>query len=153
GRRRGPGHASRVTRLPPRERGLARRRNGARPGVTRSPFLTALTLVAVVLAMVLEMIDITIVNVALPNIQGNLGVDIDQATFIITGYIVANVVIVPLTPWLQSRFGTRNYFATSIAIFTCASAMCGLSGSLSALVFWRIVQGVGGGGLISTSQT
>jgi DHA2 family multidrug resistance protein len=119
----------------------------------RSPFLTALTLVAVVLAMVLEMIDITIVNVALPNIQGNLGVDIDQATFIVTGYIVANVVIVPLTPWLQSRFGTRNYFASSIAIFTVASAMCGLSGSLSALVFWRIVQGIGGGGLISTSQT
>ena len=119
----------------------------------RSPLLMSLTLVAVVLAMVLEMIDITIVNVALPNIQGNLGVDIDQATFIITGYIIANVVVVPLTPWLQARFGTRNYFAGSIALFTFASAMCGLSNSLEALVFWRIVQGVGGGGLISTSQT
>jgi len=119
----------------------------------RSRIATAFTLVAVVLAMVLEMIDITIVNVALPNIQGNLGVDIDQATFIVTGYIVANVVVVPLTPWLQARFGTRNYFAASIALFTFASAMCGLSNSLGALVFWRIVQGAGGGGLISTSQT
>jgi DHA2 family multidrug resistance protein len=112
-----------------------------------------LTLVAVVLAMILEMVDITIVNVALPQIQGNLGVDIDQATYVVTGYIIANVVVVPLTPWLQARFGTRNYFAGSIALFTFASAMCGLSASLNALVFWRIVQGAGGGGLISTSQT
>jgi MFS transporter, DHA2 family, multidrug resistance protein len=126
---------------------------GAALMASRSGIVTALTLTAVVLAMVLEMIDITIVNVALPNIQGNLGVDIDQATFIITGYIIANVVVVPLTPWLQARFGTRNYFAGSIALFTFASAMCGLSNSLEALVFWRIVQGVGGGGLISTSQT
>jgi len=63
------------------------------------------------------------------------------------------VVVVPLTPWLQARFGTRNYFAGSIGLFTFASVMCGLSGSLNALVFWRVVQGLGGGGLISTSQT
>ncbi len=127
--------------------------SGAEMMASRSKIATIFTLVAVVLAMVLEMIDITIVNVALPNIQGNLGVDIDQATFIITGYIIANVVVVPLTPLIQARFGTRNYFAASIALFTFASAMCGLSNSLEALVFWRIVQGVGGGGLISTSQT
>jgi DHA2 family multidrug resistance protein len=113
----------------------------------------AFSLVGVVLAMILEILDITIVNVALPQIQGNLGVEIDQATYIITGYIVANVVVVPLTPWLQARFGTRNYYVASIAIFTAASAMCGLSSSLFTLVFWRIVQGLGGGGLISSSQT
>jgi len=120
---------------------------------SRSRLATALSLVAVVLAMILEMVDITIVNVALPQIQGNLGVDIDQATYVVTGYIIANVVVVPLTPWLQARFGTRNYFAGSIGLFTFASVMCGLSGSLNALVFWRVVQGLGGGGLISTSQT
>lgn len=125
----------------------------ADPLAARSPLATVLCLIAVVLAMILEMVDITIVNVALPQIQGNLGVDLDQATFIVTGYIVANVVVVPLTPWLQARFGTRNYFAGSIALFTFASVMCGLSSSLGALVVWRIVQGLGGGGLISTSQT
>ena len=85
--------------------------------------------------------------------KGTSASTIDQATFIVTGYIVANVIVVPLTPWLQARFGTRNYFATSIALFTFASVMCGVSSSFGALVFWRIVQGLGGGGLISTSQT
>lgn len=114
---------------------------------------SALSLLAVVLAMILEILDITIVNVALPQIMGNLGVEIDEATYIVTGYIVANVVVVPLTPWLQARFGTRNYYVASILIFTGASTMCGLSSSFGALVFWRIVQGLGGGGLISSSQT
>jgi DHA2 family multidrug resistance protein len=114
---------------------------------------SALSLVAVILAMILEILDITIVNVALPQIQGNLGVQIDEATYVVTAYIVANVVVVPLTPWLQARFGTRNYYVASILIFTSASAMCGLSGSFATLVLWRIIQGLGGGGLISSSQT
>ncbi|HVA29077.1 MAG TPA: DHA2 family efflux MFS transporter permease subunit [Candidatus Baltobacteraceae bacterium] len=108
--------------------------------------------IAVIAATLLEIVDTTIVNVALPNIQGNLGVPIDQGAWIITGYIVANVVVIPLTPWLAARFGRRQYFFASIVIFTIASLMCGLSGSFGSLVFWRIVQGLGGGGLISTSQ-
>ncbi len=108
--------------------------------------------VAVIAATLLEIIDTTIVNVALPNIQGNFGVAVDQAAWIVTGYIIANVVVIPITPWLAARFGRRQYFFASIVIFTTASLMCGFSGSFSQLVFWRIVQGLGGGGLISTSQ-
>jgi len=107
---------------------------------------------AIVTATLLEIVDVTIVNVALPNIQGNFGASVDQAAWIGTGYIIANVIVIPLTPWLQRRFGRRQYYAASIAIFLAASVMCGLSGSLEQLVFWRIVQGLGGGGLISTSQ-
>ena len=112
----------------------------------------AIVSVAVIAATLLEIIDTTIVNVALPNIQGNFGVPVDQGAWVVTGYIVANVVVIPLTPWLAARFGRRQYFFASIVIFTIASLMCGLSGSFGDLVFWRIVQGLGGGGLISTSQ-
>lgn len=112
----------------------------------------ALVAVGVILATLLEMIDTTIVNVALPNIQGNLGATIDEGAYIVTGYIIANVIVVPLTPWLQARFGLKRYYLASILIFTGASVMCGLSGAFSELVLWRIVQGLGGG-LISTSQT
>ncbi|HET9029587.1 MAG TPA: DHA2 family efflux MFS transporter permease subunit [Candidatus Aquilonibacter sp.] len=108
--------------------------------------------VGVIAATLLEIIDTTIVNVALPNIQGNFGVPVDQGAWIVTGYIIANVVVIPITPWLAARFGRRQYFFASIVIFTIASLMCGLSGSFGDLVFWRIVQGLGGGGLISTSQ-
>jgi DHA2 family multidrug resistance protein len=107
---------------------------------------------AVIAATLLEIIDTTIVNVALPNIQGNFGVPVDQGAWIVTGYIIANVVVIPLTPWLAARFGRRQYFFASIVIFTIASLMCGLAGGFGSLVFWRIVQGLGGGGLISTSQ-
>ena len=112
----------------------------------------AIVSVAVITATLLEIIDTTIVNVALPNIQGNFGVPIDQAAWIVTGYIIANVIVIPITPWLAERFGRRQYFFASIVIFTIASLMCGLAGSFGQLVFWRIVQGLGGGGLISTSQ-
>lgn len=107
---------------------------------------------AVIAATLLEVIDTTIVNVALPNIQGNFGVPVDQGAWIVTGYIVANVVVIPITPWLAARFGRRQYFFASIVIFTVASLMCALAGSFGQLVFWRIMQGLGGGGLISTSQ-
>jgi MFS transporter, DHA2 family, multidrug resistance protein len=112
----------------------------------------ALITLAIVTATLLEIVDVTIVNVALPNIEGNFGASIDQAAWIGTGYIIANVIVIPITPWLQRRFGRRQYYAASIALFLIASIMCGLSGSLETLIFWRIVQGVGGGGLISTSQ-
>ncbi len=112
----------------------------------------ALVTVAIVTATLLEIVDVTIVNVALPNIEGNFGASVDQAAWIGTGYIIANVIVIPLTPWLQRRFGRKQYYAASIGLFTFASVMCGLSGSLEELVFWRLVQGLGGGGLLSTSQ-
>ncbi len=107
---------------------------------------------AVIAATLLEIVDITIVNVSLPNIQGNFGVGIDLSAWIVTGYIIANVIVIPITPWLAARFGRRQYFFASIVIFTFASLMCGLSGSLGQLILWRVVQGLGGGALIATSQ-
>ena len=112
----------------------------------------AIVSIAVIAATLLEIIDTTIVNVALPNIQGNFGVPVDQGAWIVTGYIIANVVVIPITPWLAARFGRRQYFFASIVIFTIASLLCGLAGNFEQLVFARILQGIGGGGLISTSQ-
>lgn len=106
----------------------------------------------VMMAPLMETIDSSIVNVALPTLQGNLGATLDQAAWVITGYLVANVIVIPLTPWLQTRFGRRQYFTATIIGFTIASMLCGLSGSIDVLIFMRIVQGIFGGGLIATAQ-
>ena len=99
---------------------------------------------AVITATLLEIIDVTIVNVSLPNIQGNFGIGVDLGAWIVTAYLIANVVVIPLNPWFAARFGRRQYFFTSIVIFTIASLMCGLSNSFGSLVFWRLIQGLGG---------
>ncbi len=112
----------------------------------------ALIVAGVMLAALLQTVDATIVNVALPTIQGNLGATVDEATWVVTAYVIANVVVIPLTPWLQARFGRRNYFLISIAGFTVASVLCGMASSLDALILFRIVQGAFGGGLLPTAQ-
>ncbi|HEY6854448.1 MAG TPA: DHA2 family efflux MFS transporter permease subunit, partial [Gemmatimonadales bacterium] len=112
-------------------------------------YLIAIT---VSLASVLELLDTSIVNVAIPHMMGNLGATLDQIAWVSTGYIVANVIVLPITGWLSAYFGRRRYFAGSIALFTAASFLCGNAHSLTALVFWRIIQGLGGGALLSTSQ-
>jgi DHA2 family multidrug resistance protein len=106
----------------------------------------------VMLAPLMETIDSSIVNVALPTIQGNLGATLDEAAWVITGYLVANVIVIPLTPWLQTRFGRRQYFTATVIGFTVVSALCGMSGSIEALIALRILQGLFGGGLIATAQ-
>ncbi|HEY1727364.1 MAG TPA: DHA2 family efflux MFS transporter permease subunit [Candidatus Baltobacteraceae bacterium] len=111
-----------------------------------------IVVIGVMLATLLQTLDTTIVNVALPTIQGNLGATIDEGAWIVTGYIISAVVIIPLTPWLQLRFGRRQYYATAIFGFTIASMLCGISSSIEQLIFWRIVQGAFGGGLIATGQ-
>src|SRR3989449_922557 len=108
--------------------------------------------VTVSLASVLELLDTSIVNVAIPHMMGDLGATLDQIAWVSTGYIVANVIILPITGWLSAFFGRRRYFAGSIAIFVVSSFFCGNAHSLAALVFWRIIQGLGGGALLSTSQ-
>lgn len=107
---------------------------------------------SVMLAVMLEIIDTSIVNVALPSMMGNLGATLDEIDWVITSYIVANVIVIPLTGWMAGRFGRKRYFVTSIGIFTTASLFCGASTSVEALIFWRIVQGLGGGALVATSQ-
>ena len=111
-----------------------------------------LVVAGVMLAALLQTVDLTIVNVALPTIQGNLGATVDEATWVLTGYVIANVVVIPLTPWLQLRFGRKKYFLASIAGFTAASLLCGMATSLFALILFRIVQGAFGGGLLATAQ-
>ena len=123
-----------------------------REDVTEYGFRRVLVTLAIIIATLLEIVDVTIVNTTLPNIQGAFGATVDEAAWIGTGYIIANVIIIPITPWLQQRFGRKQYYIASIVIFTVASLMCGLSNSLDELIFWRIMQGLGGGGLISTSQ-
>ncbi|HET6568792.1 MAG TPA: DHA2 family efflux MFS transporter permease subunit [Rhodothermales bacterium] len=107
---------------------------------------------AVSLASMLQVIDSSIVNVAIPNMMGNLGVTIDEISLVSTSYIIASVIVIPMTGWLASFFGRKRYFAASIMLFTFASFMCGTARSLEVLVFWRIVQGIGGGALLATSQ-
>src|SRR5712664_3346931 len=121
----------------------------AAPDRYRFKYLIAIT---VSLASVLELLDTSIVNVAIPHMMGNLGATLDQIAWVSTGYIVANVIVLPITGWLSAYFGRRRYFAGSIALFTVASFMCGNAGSLESLVLWRIIQGLGGGALLSTSQ-
>lgn len=111
-----------------------------------------LIVLGVVIAPLLETVDSSIVNVALPTIEGNLGATLDQATWIITGYLISNVVVIPLTPWLQKRFGRRQYFAVTVIGFTIASILCGMSTSIGQLIFFRVIQGTFGGGLLSTAQ-
>ena len=104
------------------------------------------------LAALLQTVDLTIVNVALPTIQGNLGATVDEGTWVVTAYVIANVVVIPLAPWLQLRFGRKNYFLASIAGFTIASMLCGMATSLHALILFRVLQGAFGGGLLATAQ-
>ncbi|MCA9510374.1 MAG: MFS transporter, partial [Myxococcales bacterium] len=97
------------------------------------------------LAVLLEIIDTSIVNVAIPSMMGNLGATLDEIDWVITSYIISNVVIIPLTGWFAARFGRKRYFTVSIGIFTASSLMCGASMTVDQLIFWRIVQGLGGG--------
>src|ERR1035437_2975952 len=100
---------------------------------------------AVVLASLLPVIDSSIVNVALPDMMGNLGASLDEIAWVSTGYIRASVIIIPLTGLLDCMFGRKRYFVGSIFLFTAASFFCGAAHSLAVLIFWRVVQGIGGG--------
>src|SRR3954453_15598457 len=109
--------------------------------------------ITVMAAALMAMIDITIVNVALSDIRASFGTPIDQIGWVSTGYMMANIVIIPMTGWLQRRFGFRRYFAASILLFTIASVLCGLAWNLPSLVLFRALQGLGGGAIIPTAQT
>jgi DHA2 family multidrug resistance protein len=109
--------------------------------------------IAVTLGSVIELIDTSIVNVALPHMSANLGATLDEVTWVAVGYILSSVIILPMTGWLAAFFGRTQYYVGSIVIFTISSFFCGAAHSLVGLVFWRIMQGVGGGALIATSQS
>ena len=111
-----------------------------------------ITITAVLCAM-LEIVDVTIVNVALNNMRGSLGASLTDVAWVITAYAIANVIIIPMTSWLSQQFGRRNYFAASIIIFTVASFLCGNADNIWELVAFRFIQGLGGGALLVTAQT
>jgi len=111
-----------------------------------------ITITAVFCAL-LEIIDTTIVNVALNNMRGSLGATLNEVSWVITAYSIANVIIVPMTSWLSQQFGRRNYFAASVIIFTAASFLCGNASGIGELIVFRFLQGMGGGALLVTSQT
>jgi len=111
-----------------------------------------ITITAIMCAL-LEIVDTTIVNVALPDMKGNLGVSTTEVAWVITAYAIGNVIIIPMTSWLSQQFGRRNYFAASIILFTICSFLCGNSHGIVQLVICRFFQGVGGGALLVTSQT
>jgi len=109
-------------------------------------------LAGLILAAAMELLDTTIINVALPQMAGSLSTTIQEIAWVSTGYILSNVVVLPMTAFLNSLFGRRNYLTGSIVLFTVASVFCGTSHGLVELVIWRVLQGVGGAALISTAQ-
>src|SRR5881392_2762204 len=111
-----------------------------------------LILLGLITAAVMEVLDTTIINVALPQMAGNLGATIQEIAWVSTGYILSNVVVLPMTAFFTATFGRKNYLAFSIVLFVVASFLCGISHSLTELVVWRIVQGAGGAALLSTAQ-
>jgi len=114
-----------------------------------NPWLVA---VAVVIPTFMEVLDTTIANVALRYIAGGLSAPATDSEWVITSYLAANAIILPISGWLATRLGRRNYFLASIAIFTLASALCGMATSLNALIAFRVLQGLAGGGLQPSSQ-
>jgi MFS transporter, DHA2 family, multidrug resistance protein len=111
-----------------------------------------LILLGLITAAIMEVLDTTIVNVALPQMSGNLGATSQEISWVATGYILSNVVVLPMTAFFTERFGRRRYLTASIILFAVASFLCGTSHSLIELVIWRIVQGAGGAALLSTAQ-
>ena len=106
-----------------------------------------ITITAIFCAL-LEIVDTTIVNVALNDMRGSLGATLTEVAWVITAYAIGNVIIVPMTSWLSQQFGRRNYFAASIILFTVCSFLCGNASGIWELVLYRFLQGIGGGALL-----
>jgi DHA2 family multidrug resistance protein len=118
-----------------------------RPAI--NPWTVALT---VTLATFMELLDTSIANVSLPYIAGGLGRSYDEVTWILTTYLVANAVVLPMSAWLSRVFGRKNYYLMCVALFTVTSLLCGVAPSLGFMLFARVLQGIGGGGLAPVEQ-
>ncbi|MBV8669559.1 MAG: DHA2 family efflux MFS transporter permease subunit [Candidatus Eremiobacteraeota bacterium] len=122
----------------------------------RQPLITGnkwLITIPVMLAALIAVLDASIVNVAIPNMQSSFGVGVDEIDWVITGYLISNVIIIPTTGWMSSTFGLKRYFAISQIVFVIASVLCGLSWNLPSLVFFRVLQGIGGGAILPVALT
>jgi DHA2 family multidrug resistance protein len=117
--------------------------------VAINPWIIAIT---VTMATFMELLDTAIANVALPHIAGGLAVSTDESTWVLTSYLVSNAVVLPLSAWLSRVFGRKRYYMICVALFTVSSLLCGFAPSLGMLIFFRVLQGVGGGGLAPVEQ-
>jgi DHA2 family multidrug resistance protein len=124
----------------------------ANPFRHRAEAPVGLITITVMLGLIMAIIDSTIVNVALNTIGGNLGASTDEVAWVATGYILANVIVMPLNGWLTALMGRKRFYATSLAVFTITSLLCGTAHSIGMLIFYRVLQGLGGGALQPTAQ-
>ena len=115
-----------------------------------SPWLIAL---GVMMATFMEVLDTSIANIALPHIAGSLSATTDEATWVLTSYLVSNAIVLPMTGWLGNYFGRKRVLISCIIMFTIASALCGLAWDLPTLIIARILQGVGGGAMVPIAQS
>jgi DHA2 family multidrug resistance protein len=115
-----------------------------------NPWVIALV---VTMATFMEILDTSIANVSLSHIAGSLSVSQDEATWVLTSYLVSNAIVLPISGWLASRIGRKRFYLTCVALFTASSALCGFAPSLGWLIFFRVLQGVGGGGLGPSEQS
>ena len=125
---------------------------GSRAGAGAAPINPWLIATTVMLATFMEVLDTSVANVALPHIAGNLASTAEEATWVLTAYLVANAIVLPMSGWFSSLFGRKRFYMTCVLLFTISSALCGLAPSLGWLIFFRILQGLGGGALQPTSQ-
>jgi DHA2 family multidrug resistance protein len=106
----------------------------------------------VTMATFMELLDTSISNVSLPHIAGGLGTSYDESTWVLTSYLVANAIILPMSAWLSRVFGRKRYYMMCVALFTASSFLCGIAPSLAMLIVFRVMQGIGGGGLAPVEQ-
>src|SRR5579875_51730 len=138
-----------ISELQPQKTAAPAARPPEAPGRAPHKWLVA---IAVMLGATLEILDSSIVNVCLPHMQGSFSASVDEVTWIITSYIVANGIMIPLTGWISERFGRKRYFLISVGIFVAASAACGAAQSMTQIVLFRLVQGAAGAAMIPSSQ-
>ena len=122
------------------------------PDVARKQINKWLITITVMLPTIMEIVDTSVANVALPHMQGSLNAGTDEVTWVLTSYLVSNAVILPMTGWLARMFGRKRFLITCVTLFTLASFLCGAAPNLATLIFFRILQGAAGGALIPTSQ-
>jgi MFS transporter, DHA2 family, multidrug resistance protein len=108
--------------------------------------------VSIILGPILEVLDSSIVNVSLPHMQGSFSAGVDEVAWVVTSYLVANGIMIPMTGWISARFGRKRYFMLSLFSFVCASAMCGAAHSLGQMIVFRLIQGLAGAAMVPSSQ-
>src|SRR5690349_12074324 len=143
------------SRRPPQAEAVDSHEKGRLPEPTErwrpkvNPWLIALV---VAMAAFMEFLDTSIANVALPYIAGNLGASNDESTWVLTSYLVSNAIVLPISGWFATTFGRKRFFMICLVIFTLSSLLCGFAPSLGFLLIFRVMQGMGGGGLGPSEQ-